>query len=220
VRSNTAGPSGDRWTDYFATHYDFRPGTSWTRKQEVLESLIQNPSISTVLDLGANTGHYASVAAGYGRDIIATDFDPSLVDVIFEKTQKGTMSVCPAVLDFTDPTPGRGVSNLWLPAATDRFKSDLVLCFALAHHMVFGKYRLDFDQVARGVRSFTHKWALVEYVGRERVRPAEWRPDADAWYSVDQLATALARYFPAVDVLSPAKDGRQMIVCGPDRRTA
>jgi hypothetical protein len=84
--------------------------------------------------------------------------------------------------------------------------------------MVFGKYRMDFDQVARGVRSFTRTWALVEYVERGKIRPAEWRPDADRWYSVDSFASILRRYFPSVDILPPAKDGRRLLVCGPERR--
>jgi SAM-dependent methyltransferase len=208
--------SGQRWSDYFATDCDFRPGTSWTRKQDVLATLLADPDICSVLDLGANTGHYARQAASSGREVIATDFDPALVDSLFQVTQNSEVPLYPAVLDFTHPTPGQGVDNCWFPPATERWKADLVLCFALTHHMVFGKYRLDFEQVACGINSFTTKSALVEYVP-PRVTTREWRPDAEGWYSVDNLAAALRRRFPFVEVLAPAKDGRQLLVCGSKR---
>ncbi len=133
----------------------------------------------------------------------------------YTNTQESDLPLYPVVLDFTLPTPGRGVNYRWFPPAVERLKTDLVLCFALAHHMVFGKYRLDFEQIASGVRSFSKEWALVEYVGREHVRPSEWRPDADSWYTPEEFANALGRHFPHVEILPPAKDGRRLLVCGP-----
>jgi SAM-dependent methyltransferase len=209
---------GGRWTDYFATDCDLSPGTSWSRKQQALEVLLEDREIPSVLDLGANTGHYARVAAERGREVIAADFDPALVNATFEQARNEGLSLYPVTMDFSHPTPGQGVDGAWFPTATERFASDLVLCFALSHHMVFGRHRLDFEQVARGVRSFSRRWALVEYVERGKIRPKEWRPDADAWYTADQLAEALRRHFPVVTVLAPANDGRQLLVCGPERR--
>src|SRR5581483_3633219 len=213
-------PEGGRWIDYFATDCDFSSGSSWSRKQEVLERLLEDKEIHSILDLGANTGHYGRVAAERGCEVIAADFDPVLVDAIFEESRNRGMSLYPATLDFSHPTPAQGVNGAWFPSAGQRFESDLVLCFALSHHMVFGKYRLDFEQVARGVRSFSRRWALVEYVERGKIRPKEWRPDADPWYTADHFADALRRHFPAVTVLAPAKDGRRLLVCGPERRLA
>jgi SAM-dependent methyltransferase len=214
----TCESSAERWIDYFATDCDFTAGTSWSRKERALERILEDSRIQTVLDLGANTGHYARVAAKYGVEVIATDFDPALVDAIFEQSRDSKVAIYPAVMDFSHPAPGLGVTGTWFPPATERYKSDLVLCFALSHHMVFGKYRLDFEEIARGVRDFSKEWALVEYVERGKIRPAEWRADADSWYSVEEFASVLRRYFPAVQVLPPANDGRRLLVCGPERR--
>jgi SAM-dependent methyltransferase/peroxiredoxin len=208
----------NRWADYFQTDCDFSTGISWSRKQETLLSLLEDPEIRSVLDLGANTGHYAKLAAQHGREVIAADFDPALVDAIYLDTLDRGQALYPVVLDFTHPTPGEGVGYRWFPPAIERLSADLVLCFALEHHLVFGKYRLDFEQVASGVRAFSRAWALVEYVERGKIRPAEWRPDADAWYSVEQLASVLNRHFPAVEILPPATDGRRLLICGPKRR--
>lgn len=203
-----------RWYDYFTKDCDFSPGTSWSRKQEVLELLLQDTTIRSVLDLGANAGHYARIAATTGREVIATDFDSVLVDTIFQHTQENRLALYPAVLDFTHPSPGQGVAFDWFPPAAKRFQSDLVLCFALMHHMVLGKYRLDFEQVAKGVRSFARHRVLFEYVGKERLRLYANRPEAEAWYTVEHMAEALGRHFDSVEVLPPAKDGRQLIICG------
>lgn len=208
---------GNRWSDYAETHYDFRENTSWGRKQTILTKMLEKAEIESVLDLGANNGHYARLAAQHGRVAIGADFDPVLIDSIFAEIEGTGVPIYPVVLDFSHPAPGQGVDGKWFPPATERLKADLVLCFALSHHLVFGKYRLDFNEVALGIRSFTKSWALVEYVGLESVRPAEWRPDAVAWYSADVFATILRRYFPVVEVLPASEDGRRLIVCGPDR---
>jgi SAM-dependent methyltransferase len=218
VSSLNCSADGGRWIDYFATDCDFSSGTSWSRKQQALEVLLKDTSIHSVLDLGANTGHYARVAAERGCEVIAADFDPALVDATFEETRKAGLPLYPVTMDFSHPVPARGVDGGWFPPATRRLESDLVLCFALCHHMVFGKYRLDFEQVARGVHSFCRRWALVEYVERGKIRPAEWRPEADGWYTADHLAAVLRRYFPVVTVLPPANDGRRLLVCGTERR--
>ncbi len=206
-----------RWIDYFAKDCDFGPGTSWTRKQELLTSILEEPDIHSVLDLGANTGHYARFAAGCGKEVIAADFDPALVDVIYEGIAESNVPLYPVVLDFAHPTPGEGVDYLWFPSATERMDADLVLCFALEHHMVFGKYRLNFDQIALGVRTFSRTWALVEYIERGKNDPKRMRPDADEWYTIDHFAAAFRQYFDCVEVLPPAKDNRQLLVCGPRR---
>jgi len=211
--------ASQHWFDYFASDCDFGPGTSWTRKQEALEAILNDSSIGSVLDLGANTGHYARIAARRGREAMAADLDPALVDLAFDESQAENLLVYPVVLDFSHPTPGQGVDGRWLLPASDRLKADLVLCFALSHHMVFGRYRLDFEQVARGVRSFAHKWALVEYIERGKIVPSVFRPDADSWYQVGYLEAALSRHFPVVQCLPPANDGRRLLVCGLQWRT-
>jgi SAM-dependent methyltransferase len=211
--------SANRWIDYFATDCDFGPGTSWTRKQEALLSLLKDQEIRSVLDLGANTGHYARLAAAHRREVLATDFDPMLVDAIYVQALSKNLPVYPAVLDFTFPTEPGGVEFRWFKPSTERYAADLVLCFALTHHMVFGKYRLDFEQIARGIRSFSRKWALIEYVERGKIQPSTWRPDADCWYSVENFAEVLRRHFHVVDILPPATDGRRLLLCGPTRRT-
>jgi SAM-dependent methyltransferase len=206
------------WFDYFNHDCDFSPGTSWTRKQEALDAMLDDTSIRSVLDLGANTGYYARVAARHGREVIAADFDPAVVDRAFAESRAENLPIYPVVLDISHPTSGQGVDGRWLPPATERLEADLVLCFALSHHMVFGRYRLDFEQVAKGVRGFSRKWALVEYIERGKIDPSTFRPDADSWYDIGHLAAALARHFPVVQCLPPARDGRRLLVCGPEKR--
>ena len=209
---------GQHWFNYFTNDCDFSPGTSWTRKQGTLEAILKDRSIESVLDLGANTGYYTRMAARQGREVLAADFDPAVVDLAFAESQAASVPLYPVVLDFSHPTQGQGIDGRWFPPATERLSADLVLCFALSHHMVFGKYRLDFEQLARGVRSFARKWALVEYVERNnKIVPSRFRPEADCWYDISHLEAALGRYFPVIEPLPAAKDGRRLLVCGPER---
>jgi hypothetical protein len=212
----TLVPSEDRlrWSGYQHQRWRFEPGLSWQIKENALRKLIARFEIRSVTDLAANAGHYSHMAARSGCDTVAAELDETLVSEVWEVGRNDQLPLHAAVLDFTAPSPGLGVGNDWLPPATDRYRSELVLAFALAHHLVFGRYRLNFEEVARGVRSFSSRFALVEYCP-PKSPIEEGRPDAAAWYSLPNFAEALKKEFGAVQVYPASRDNRQLIFCHP-----
>jgi hypothetical protein len=203
--------TGTVWLGYHNCER-FQSDASWIRKQTVLETLLRKEKPRSVLDLAANAGHYARTVAMNGCEAIATDVDDSLVDQIFRKSQQARCAVSPAVLDFTNPAPALGVDYRWFPAATERMRSDLVLCYSVQHHLVFGRYRLDFDEVAQGVASFSNRATIVEYIPISQTGDGHWRDDAP-WYSLQHLTQVFRAFFANVDVLPGSPQDRRLIVC-------
>lgn len=200
-----------RWSRYEAD-WRYTSTSSWTKKAEVLQAVTKQRHIKTVLDLAGNAGHYPLLAANQGCEVIAADLDEALVTQMWRRAIECNARMSTLVMDFTNPSPGYGVCNNWFPPATQRLRSELVLSFALEHHLVFGRYRLNLEEIARGIRSFSSRYALVEYCPAGKPA-AEWRPDAADWYSFEGLTNALSKGFGSVGLLPPTADGRQLILC-------
>jgi hypothetical protein len=141
-----------------------------------------------------------------------------VVSRLYEDLRGSDETVLPLVLDFTNPSPGYGVCNDWFPPATERLRSELVLGFALEHHLVFGRHRLNFPEFARGIASFSSKAALVEFIEPTAdLRSKEWRPESTDWYCVERFADAFRPHFREVLILPGRPNGRRLVFC--DRRT-
>ena len=84
------GHSSSQWADYYRTvnaNYfatDISPG-EWYQKQEVVSRLITRIAPKSVLDVGANTGQYATLAASSGARVIACDITSRLWIFAMEK---------------------------------------------------------------------------------------------------------------------------------------
>ena len=63
-------------------------------------------------------------------------------------------------MDFTKPTPARGLGSHWAIAATERFQCDLVLALDLLNQPM--PRRLGFDKIISGLSQFTKRWLVLE----------------------------------------------------------
>lgn len=88
-------------------------------------------------DLGCNDGAYSLIAADHSDHVVAADFDPLTVDLLYRQLRSnGERRIQPLVLDLTDPSPGIGWRNRERRAFLDRSSPDAVLALALIHHLV------------------------------------------------------------------------------------
>jgi hypothetical protein len=88
-----------------------------------------------VWDLGANTGHFARVAAEHAAQVLAVDADALAVERLYRSLRRPA-NILPLIGSVTDRSPGLGWR--WgerVPLAR-RGTPDLTLCLALIHHVV------------------------------------------------------------------------------------
>lgn len=134
VRSLRWEPAGSTWSDYSdRAHYEGDLG----QKERFVEQAVREVRPEQVLDLGANDGHFSTIAADAGAQrVIAVDGDHLVVDRLYQRLRAaGDARVLPLVVDLTDPSPARGWAGVERSSFVERATSDLVLCLAVVHHL-------------------------------------------------------------------------------------
>jgi 2-polyprenyl-3-methyl-5-hydroxy-6-metoxy-1,4-benzoquinol methylase len=121
------------WDDYYT---DTILGKDYLdAKTTLVNSFISEIDCATVIDLGANDGHFSLLFAE-NKNVIATDADPNCINELYLKIKRdGRANILPLVNDLTTPSPAIGWNNSERGSFTSRLKADLVLALALVHHL-------------------------------------------------------------------------------------
>lgn len=109
-------------------------------KEILFNRFIDQLSIRSALDLGANDGYFSKLVAARGIPVIASDVDGQCISRLYREVRKQQITnLLPLILDVSNPSPAIGFHNRERAAFFDRIKTDLVLALALVHHLVIGK---------------------------------------------------------------------------------
>jgi SAM-dependent methyltransferase len=158
-------PQADsRWSDYLDYKSLYTPAQLAHKEAFVRESLeLARPR--TVLDVGANEGHFSFVAAKHGASVVAIDSDPVVTGRIWREALRKQCDVLPLVVDLTRPTPALGWRNQECESFLDRAQGhfDLVMLLAVIHHMLVTE-RVPLDEILALVEDLTREYALIEFV--------------------------------------------------------
>lgn len=207
-----AGDSG--WVDYYASCPSMQADEE-AAKQRLMAGLYAELAPATVIDLGANTGRYAKLAAQAGARVVALDQDAASMDRLWREVRAENLAVLPLVMDLGAPTPASGWCAEQRPDALTRLTSDLAIMLALIHHLVFtGNASL--QQVARLAGRAGRKHAIVEWVGPEDAMSLHLRRTATkdfGFYTLDCLTAALGAEGFDVRALEPHAPHRRLLVC-------
>jgi hypothetical protein len=132
-------------------------------KMTILQGWIKDLSVTTVLDIGTNTGLFAEMTASEGKDTIAVDADIACIERLYKNCkQKNISSLLPLYLDITNPTAAIGWNNTERTAFLKRIKTDLCMALALIHHLAISK-NIGFDQLAKTLASIS-PLLIIEFV--------------------------------------------------------
>jgi SAM-dependent methyltransferase len=109
-------------------------------KKAFLEKALAEHRPSVVWDLGANDGHFSLVAATVADSVLAVDADEEVLDALYHRLHaEGNGIILPMLQDLAAPSPGLGWRGGERARLEDRSSPDLVLCFAVIHHLVVGR---------------------------------------------------------------------------------
>ncbi len=196
---------GGHWLSYSReTSYSAAGAES---KRQIVERMLAAAGGQMVWDLGANVGTYSDLAAGSGRQVIAFDQDPSVVELHWRNlSPEARESVLPLVMDLTNPSPGLGWGHQERRSLLERGPADVAMALALVHHLAIGNNvplpRIA-DLFARAGRRL-----VVEFVPREDPmvgRLLAARRDIFTDYTLDAFRTAFDPLFVTLDE-SPVED--------------
>ena len=145
------------------------PQAGWTAKQHALHRVLTELQPPTVLDIGSDAGWYAKLAALLGSRVVYWDTDPKCVTRLYHDACTMRLRILPLIMDFTKPTPCRGLASHWAIAATNRFQCDVILALGLLHRLVCERLtRLRTDCRGPGIAIKAMGYCRVHFPRRRR----------------------------------------------------
>jgi len=133
-------PPASHWEDYRQTcSYS---GADGAAKLAFVEAALAGPGADRelVLDLGANDGAYARLAARHARQVVAVESDHAVADALYRQLRaERERRVLPLVMDLADPSPGGGWRSVERAPFVGRRPADTTLALALVHHLAIGR---------------------------------------------------------------------------------
>jgi predicted RNA methylase len=125
-------PDSVGWSDYVACTHVSRDRDA---KSEFLESALERSRPGRVLDLGANDGHFSTIAAASGAQAIAIDSDEAVLDDLYRRSAGVNLAV--VLSDLANPSPAQGWAGIERSSVADRARPDLVVAYGLIHHLIY-----------------------------------------------------------------------------------
>ena len=184
----------------------------WTPMQRLACETLAQLKPGSVLDVGTTaSGWYSYSAVASGLAVLSMSTDSTLLTRLYLDSRRERWPLLPLVMDFTDPTPSRGLCSHWSIAASERLKCDLVLALGNVDQWIF-KRSLNFTQIIDGFASFSKRWLLAEFVPSSDESLRKFSREI-SWYNFEHFVEALKERFPSVTVLPSAPAGRMLLLC-------
>ena len=192
-----APTSQTEWSDYYAANNNYG-ADGLDKKEQVVQSLLRDRPLTTVWDLGANTGRFSRLARSAGaHSVVAWDIDSNCVDAnyrqVVERREGGHF---PLLLDLTNPSPAIGWASCERPSLAERGPVDGLLALGLIHHLTIS-HNIPLSQVAGYLRTLTRR-LIIEWVPKEDSQVRKLlaaRPDIFPHYSQDAFEAEFASRF-------------------------
>lgn len=211
-------PRRSIWSEYQREHsYD---DADLQYKARFVEEVLARRRWPLVWDVGCNTGSYSRLAAKHADYVLALDADHVVVDRLYRAlAADGPSNVLPLVADVANPSPGLGWRGRERLPLGDRGAPALVLCLALAHHVVIGR-NVPLDEFVAWLAQFGAE-VILEFVGRDDPmvqRLLRNRRGQEFDYSESALGAVLERHFGDVRREALASGTRTLYHCRPRTR--
>jgi hypothetical protein len=201
------------WRNYYseADHYS---SDSSARKEQLVDSWVDELGPSTVWDLGANTGRFAKIASSRGIDTLALDVDPFCVDEAYRVAKaEGDEHLLPLVQDLTNPSTGIGWADEERSSLESRGPADLVMALAVIHHLAIAN-----NVPLAGISDYfarLGRHCIVEFVPKDDPKVQvllKDREDIFAGYTLEGFEHAIEKSF-AIQRREPLADsGRTLFL--------
>ena len=182
------------WDDYYT---DTILGDDYLKeKTRLVQSFCNFIDYKTVIDLGANDGHF-SLLFSDTKDVIATDADANCINDLYLKIKREKkLNILPLVNDLTTPSPAIGWNNTERESITARLNADLVLALALVHHLAIAA-NVPLPLIANWLQPMG-EYLIVEFVPKadEKVKQLlQHRTDIFDDYSLENFRSIFAEKY-------------------------
>jgi SAM-dependent methyltransferase len=155
------------WSRYL-DHNSLYSSEQLAQKAAFVAEALATAEARSVLDVGANEGHFSILAARQGASVVAIDSDPGVVGSIWRSANSARADVLPLVVDLTRPTPAVGWRCQECASFLDRSRGafDVVMMLAVLHHIVVTE-RVPFEDIFELISDLAPGYALIEFVASQ-----------------------------------------------------
>jgi ribosomal protein L11 methylase PrmA len=196
------------WTSYASDNTYAEEARS--AKRAFVTRAVQGAVPQTVLDLGCNTGDYATLALESGAgSVVGAEADPATADLAFARAREEKLPFLPLVQDAANPSPSQGWREAERPSFTDRVKTDFLLALAVVHHLAIGR-NVPLDEVVRWMVGLA-PGGVIEFVQKSDSTVRQMlslREDVFPDYSEDVFRDHLAACARIVEEQRISEEGR------------
>jgi SAM-dependent methyltransferase len=158
-------PEGKKsfWAHYPESHS--YSDNAFKNKEDFLRSFMQEAQPRRVLDIGANTGHFSTLAARENAAVVSIDSDSSCIGELWKKAELEKLNILPLIVDFSRPSGAQGWRNREQATFLERARGafDAVLMFGVLHHLLVTE-RVPLEEILDLAAELTSRWLLIEYV--------------------------------------------------------
>ena len=205
------------WAGYYGTadkgyfHTDLSPG-DWQQKQQSVGRILNEIRPRSILDVGANSGQYAKLAAAGGARVTACEVDVSALTICYEQARYERLNILPLTTNVfsLSPTPARG--GVASPPPTERLRSEFVMGLALIHHVV-AIQRLPIARICEIFAGLTDRWLLLEFARPLRAKIGSSPVPALDDFDAEGLEKCLRQRFNSVRRFPSYPDERKLFLC-------
>ena len=156
--------ASSNWSDYPQTLTHYTPEESRQKLAWVRQALVSSQP-KRVLDIGANTGEFSSLAASLGAEVVALERDQAAADRLFRTARQNNLPIQTIHADLARPTPAAGWLNAESLALLPRLESkfDCVLMLAVIHHLLLMD-QIPLAEILSLCHRLTRRHLIVEWV--------------------------------------------------------
>jgi SAM-dependent methyltransferase len=204
IRHAAAIQAKSPWSRYERRARHYSPDDT-EAKQQFVRRVLEKCKPRRVLDIGANTGTYALMAANAGAEVVALDSDTAAAETLWRAVAGQRKSITALVANIARPTPAAGWMNREQLSLLDRLMGqfDMALLLAVIHHLIL-REQVPLKHIGELCAGLTRRWLVVEWVPPLDPMFREWLRGRDALYghlSENDLHQAFAPVFRVVDRL-------------------
>lgn len=200
------------WTDYYKT-FSYSE-TGFNIKKSTIKNWLSNLCNEIIIDAGCNQGEFSYIASKYAKNVVAFDFDESVINKLFLKIKKDNINnIYPIVVDLSSPSPSIGWNNNERISIIERLgKNNTTLALALIHHLAIGNNVPFVKQAA--LFSFFSKDLIIEFVPKNDIQVSRLlvsRKDIYHDYNLENFIQSFSNYFTLINKMELNDSERVLI---------
>lgn len=166
-------------------------------KTRLVQRFADAVAFDTLVDLGANDGHFSLLFQKTGKQIISVDADVNCINALYEKIKKEKIgNILPLINVLNNPSPAIGWNNAERASFTERIKGDMIFALALVHHLAIG-CNVPLHMIAEWLLPMG-EYLLIEFVPKsdEKVQLLlQNRKDIFDTYTISDFEMVFAKHY-------------------------